>query len=61
MRVRVISQIYTIQSRYLAATEFAYWVNPLLAVTHRKTDIRLPRGSGETISSAEQGLRDAGA
>lgn len=52
MRVRVNSQIYSIQSRYLAVTEFAYWVNPLLAGTQRKTDI---------ISSAEEGLRDASA
>ena len=36
--------------------EFAYWVNPLLAVTQRKTDNRrLPGRSSEIINSAEEG------
>jgi len=60
MRVRVNSQTYNIPSRYLDEMEIAYWVNPLLAVTKRKPTSACQE-SGETIISAEQGLRDAGA
>ena len=54
MRVRVNSQIYTIPSRYLAATEFAYWVNPLLAGTQKKNR-HPPAGAQRPLAQLKKG------